>query len=118
MAQLPDLIKQLRSAYASAESGKHALLDQIGNQAAQTVRNATPVDSGRLKQSIRHEVRDSQTVVVSTDVEYAPYVDQGHMTKSGSFVPGRHMFAKALLKADTIVEDGVKTFLARLNILG
>lgn len=118
MAELAELLSKLKAADAAVTHGKTVLLNAVGTQIAQTVKSATPVDSGRLKESIHHEVRGNDTVVVTTDVEYAPYVDQGHTTKGGSFIPGRHMFEKALLTADPIVEAGIKVFLGKINILG
>jgi HK97 gp10 family phage protein len=43
-----------------------------------------PVDTGRLRNSITHDVRDDK-VYVGTNVEYAPYVEYG----TGAGVGGR-----------------------------
>jgi len=44
------------------------------------------VDTGNLRNSITHAQRDENTEVVGTNVKYAPYVELGHHTVSGSFV--------------------------------
>ena len=44
------------------------------------------VDTGVLRNSIAHAQRDEDTEVVGTNVYYAPYVELGHHTRSGSWV--------------------------------
>ena len=49
-----------------------------------------PVDTGRLRDSITHAYNDdgSQvTLLVGTNVEYAPYVELGHKQQPGRYVP-------------------------------
>jgi HK97 gp10 family phage protein len=41
-------------------------------------KNNTPVDTGRLRDSIAHQVnKDEHTAIIGTPVEYAPYVEFG-----------------------------------------
>lgn len=63
-----DLIKQ-----ATAEQIYEAL-DLVGTDAEGFVALLTPVDTGRLRNSITHEVEDN-TVIVGTNVEYAEVVE-------------------------------------------
>ena len=48
-----------------------------------------PVDTGRLHDSITHAYNDDGhqvTLLVGTNVEYAPYVELGHRQQPGRFV--------------------------------
>jgi HK97 gp10 family phage protein len=50
----------------------------IGAKAADYAAGLAPVDTGRLKNSLTHEVAmDEKAVYVGTNVEYAPYVEFG-----------------------------------------
>lgn len=51
-------------------------LEAIGLQAEGYVAMLTPVDTGRLRDSITHEVK-GDTVYIGTNVEYAPYIEFG-----------------------------------------
>ena len=49
-----------------------------------------PVDTGNLRDSITHAYNDDGeqvTLLVGTNVEYAPYVELGHHQQPGRFVP-------------------------------
>lgn len=63
-----DLIKQ-----ATAEQIYEAL-DLVGTDAEGFVSMLTPVDTGRLRNSITHEVGENE-VIVGTNVEYAEEVE-------------------------------------------
>lgn len=65
----------------------HNWLEAIGLDAAGTAARYAPVDTGRLKNSISHQVVDAeQAVYIGTNVEYAPYQEFG--TSRG--VAGKH----------------------------
>lgn len=66
-------------------------LEEIGLAAERFAKLDTPVDTGRLRNSITHVIDMSDTsVYVGTNVEYAPYVELGvHGRK------GRQMLTKA-----------------------
>lgn len=117
MLDLTDLISKLNTAKGNVEKGKKELLDNVGKQMAKTVQAGTPVDTGKLRESIKHRISGANTVEVISDAEYAPFVDRGHMQGS-SFVQGVHMFDKAMIKADDVVAHEVDKFLSKLNILG
>ena len=51
-------------------------LESIGDAAEGYARALVPVDTGRLRDSIAHEVEDG-TVYLSADTEYAPFVELG-----------------------------------------
>lgn len=58
------------------EGDIHDLLDRLGSEIAADARIACPVDTGRLRDSIEHEVQ-GDAVRVGTNVEYAVYVEEG-----------------------------------------
>lgn len=63
-------------------------LEMIGLQCEKYAKMKCPVQTGRLRNSITHDVRmDEETVYVGTNVEYAPYVEFGHMQEVGRYVP-------------------------------
>lgn len=51
-------------------------LEEIGLTAEAYAKLKCPVDTGRLRNSISHDVRDKE-VYIGTNVEYAPYVEMG-----------------------------------------
>jgi HK97 gp10 family phage protein len=51
-------------------------LETIGLVAERYAKEKAPVDTGRLRNSISHQV-DDETVYVGTNVEYAPYLEFG-----------------------------------------
>lgn len=57
---------------------ERAGLRAIGMTAERHAKKDAPVDTGRLRNSIAHEVVDSEAAVyIGTNVEYAPYVELG-----------------------------------------
>lgn len=53
-----------------------AALERVGSAAEGFAADLTPVDSGRLRNSITHKVDDS-SVTVGSSLEYAAYVELG-----------------------------------------
>lgn len=51
-------------------------LETIGLVAERYAKEKAPVDTGRLRNSISHQV-DDETVYVGTNVEYAPFLEFG-----------------------------------------
>lgn len=63
---------------SALEKATHNGLTAVGMTAERYAKNDTPVDTGRLRNSITYEVRDDeQAVYIGTNVEYAPYVELG-----------------------------------------
>ena len=58
-------------------------LEAIALQAEGYVQLLTPVDTGRLRNSISHKVI-GDTAYIGTNVEYAPYVEFGHHSYQGA----------------------------------
>lgn len=74
------------SVLTAAEKAKSQALEMIGGMAESYAKKLCPVDTGNLRNSITHQRYDEDTEVVGSNVEYAPYVELGHHTPSGSFV--------------------------------
>jgi HK97 gp10 family phage protein len=58
------------------EQATERALEKIGLVAEGYAKKLTPVDTGRLRNSITHEV-DGNDVYIGSNVEYAPYVELG-----------------------------------------
>ena len=71
------------------ERGKRNALTAIGATAETYAKQETPVDTGRLRNSISHAV-DGEAVYIGSNVEYAPYVELGT-----SRAKAHHMLQKA-----------------------
>lgn len=57
-------------------------LEAIGLTAEGHAKKETPVDTGRLRNSIGHAVED-KSAYIGTNVEYAPYVELGARGRAG-----------------------------------
>lgn len=55
---------------------KSAALEAVGLRAETHAKEQTPVDTGRLRNSISHTVIDD-SAYIGTNVEYAPYIELG-----------------------------------------
>lgn len=69
----------------------------IGAKAADYAAGLAPVDTGRLKNSLTHEVSmNEKAVYVGTNVEYAPHVEYGHRTVAGNTVDPKPFLKPAI----------------------
>jgi phage gpG-like protein len=64
-------------------------LEAIGLTAEGHAKKITPVDTGRLRNSISHAT-DDEAAYIGTNVEYAPYVELGARGRDG-----KHMLQRA-----------------------
>ena len=74
---------------SALEKGIKNGLEAIGLTAETYAKQETPVDTGRLRNSISHTV-DGEAVYIGSNVEYAPYVELGT-----SRAKAHHMLQKA-----------------------
>ena len=70
---IKDYSKNVKSAYDQA---RERSLEIIGLTAEKYAKEIVPVDTGRLRTSITHEV-DAKDVYIGSNVEYAPHVEYG-----------------------------------------
>lgn len=61
---------------ASIDAAIHRSVEIIGGMAESYAKGLAPVKTGNLRNSITHE-SDGNTVVIGTDVKYAPYQELG-----------------------------------------
>lgn len=66
----------------------HVALEQMGLVAERYAKQLCPVDTGRLRNSITHQVSLGESAVyIGTNVEYAPYVELGtHRQKAQPYI--------------------------------
>ena len=62
-------------------------LEICGGKAETYAKQLCPKDTGRLQNSITHKPEGTDTEVIGTNVEYAPFVEFGHHQEPGRFVP-------------------------------
>lgn len=74
---------------AALERAKKRGLEAIGLAAEGYAKDETPVDTGRLRNSIAH-TSDEDAAYIGTNVEYAPYIELGARGK-----PGKNMLRRA-----------------------
>ena len=67
---------------AALKRAKKRGLEAIGLTAEGYAKKDTPVDTGRLRNSISHAT-DDEAAYIGTNVEYAPYVELGARGRKG-----------------------------------
>lgn len=81
-------------------------LEAIGLMAEGHAKKNTPVDTGRLRNSISHAVED-KAAYIGSNVEYAPYVELGSRGRDG-----KHMLQRAATEHTAeykkLMEDSMK----------
>ena len=91
---------------AALEKAKKRGLEAIGLTAEGHANNETPVDTGRLRNSISHAT-DDEAAYIGSNVEYAPYVELGARGRQGA-----HMLQRAASEHGSeykqIMEDAMK----------
>ena len=91
---------------AALERAKRRGLEAIGLTAEGYAKRETPVDTGRLRNSISHAT-DDEAAYIGTNVEYAPYVELGARGRQG-----KHMLQRAATEHaeeyKQIMEDALK----------
>ena len=91
---------------AALERAKKRGLEAIGLVAEGHAKKLTPVDTGRLRNSISHAT-DDEAAYIGTNVEYGPYVELGSPT-----IKAHHMLQKAATEHTDeykrLMEDSMK----------
>ena len=91
---------------AALKKAKKRGLEAIGLTAEGYAKKDTPVDTGRLRNSISHAT-DDDAAYIGTNVEYAPYVELGARGRKGV-----HMLQRAASEHTDeykqIMEDAMK----------
>ena len=91
---------------SALERAKKRGLEAIGLVAEGHAKKETPVDTGRLRNSISHAT-DDEAAYIGTNVEYGPYVELGSPT-----IKAHHMLQKAATEHTDeykrLMEDSMK----------
>ena len=91
---------------SALERAKKRGLEAIGLTAEGHAKKETPVDTGRLRNSISHTT-DGEAAYIGTNVEYAPYVELGSRGRQG-----KHMLQRAASEHtdeyNRLMEDSMK----------
>ena len=91
---------------SALEKAKKRGLEAIGLVAEGHAKKLTPVDTGRLRNSISHAT-DGEAAYIGTNVEYGPYVELGSPT-----IKAHHMLQKAATEHTSeykqLMEDSMK----------
>ena len=91
---------------SALEKAKKRGLEAIGLAAEGHAKKITPVDTGRLRNSISHAT-DDEAAYIGTNVEYAPYVELGSPT-----IKAHHMLQKSATEHTDeykrLMEDSMK----------
>ena len=91
---------------AALKMAKKRGLEAIGLTAEGYAKKDTPVDTGRLRNSISHAT-DDEAAYIGTNVEYAPYIELGARGRKGV-----HMLQRAASEHTDeykqIMEDAMK----------
>lgn len=82
-----DFISNVGAVLTAKEVAVRKALEKMGGKAETYAKKLCPVDTGRLRGSITHQMGDMETEYVGTNVEYAPFVELGHDQEVGRYVP-------------------------------
>lgn len=106
MAKQIELRDNTKEILEALNAAKHKGLEAIGLKAEGYAKKLTPVDTGRLRNSITH-VSDEDAAYIGTNVEYAPYIELGARGRAGV-----HMLHRAATEHSAeykrIMEDALK----------
>lgn len=112
-----DFQSRVPEVLSAAATAADRALEKMGGTAETYAKKKCPVKTGRLKGSITHKrsTSEADTMLVGTNVEYAPYVELGHDQEVGRYVPAigkrlvaSHVDGKPFLKP--AIEDHVSEY--------
>lgn len=69
---------------------KERELRKLGLMVEREIKPLIPVDTGRLRDSINTQLIDQNTAEVGTDVDYAKWINDGHLV-SQRFLPAKYL---------------------------
>ena len=110
MSEIDEYVEYLR---AGINNAIDEALDETATIIVADTKVTTPVKTGNLKRSWTHDNvehnGDTYTVEVGSSCLYAPFVEEGHRTRGNTFVQGKFMLKKSILKN----EDNLQKILER-----
>lgn len=115
MQDIEKLIKGLSKVKNGYKSESQNVLENVGSDYQENVKANTPVDSGKLKESIQVDIVSKDTIEIYSNVEYAPFVELGHLAKNGKFVKGSGMFQLAEESMEQELNKQVESLFDKLD---
>lgn len=114
------VISNRAAVLAATQGAIKVALEICGGKAETYAKMLCPVDTGNLRDHITHQADGYDTMLIGSNVEYAPYVELGHHQEPGRYVPalGRRLVAswvdgKPYLRP--AIEDHLSEFQGILN---
>lgn len=108
MDDLNGLKKDLLNFENDFNNTKPKMIKTLADELQEKIKENTPVDTGRLSNSYKIDTNKDNGYVY-TDVEYAKYVNDGHI-RGNSFVQGKHMYENGLTQFEAnsgVIVDGL-----------
>ncbi|WP_461244461.1 HK97 gp10 family phage protein [Secundilactobacillus muriivasis] len=79
-------------------------LKRVGVQAQRTVKGRTPVDTGNLRRGWNVANAGVMAIELYNNVEYAPFVENGHRTRGGGgWVPGQFFLRDSIAEISAMM---------------
>lgn len=79
-------------------------LKRVGVQAQRTVEGRTPVDTGSLRRGWNVANAGVMAIELYNNVEYAPFVENGHRTRGGGgWVPGQFFLRDSIAEISAMM---------------
>lgn len=101
----------IRVVKALSEEQLESAVKDTAKKTENRISSKTPVRTGRMKSSIATEAEGNRASV-GYGVDYAQYVEFGHRTRSGSYVPGKHMLESTV---NEVAGDFVQAVITQLQ---
>ncbi len=110
--KLNEILNQIVNDLPAEQEAELLVLGALVNAEIQLV---TPVDKGTLRRSIVNQIIDANNVEVGTDLDYAPFVNDGHMVRnSNKFVEGQHFMENGMQSAAPKALEHIGTWVEQL----
>ena len=95
-----------------------SFLVEIASRGLRKAKQRSPVDTGELRRNWNigkvKRSGDSLSIELYNNTEYAPYVEYGHRTRNGGFVPGVYMLEITLMELERELPRHLYKLLQRL----
>ncbi|GBF01697.1 HK97 gp10 family phage protein [Lactiplantibacillus paraplantarum] len=124
-AEFKEFAKKVQTE-ANAEILKSQLeesVKRVGAQILKGVKAKTPVDTGTLRRGweLKGPTVSASVITLTAlnNIEYAQYIEMGHRTRGGGWVPGQHMLMKTMFEVDdqmtSLLTPALQKFLSKLS---
>lgn len=98
-----NMLKTMNEASKGFDEAAQSFLNRVGTKFLKRVKIKTPFDTGYLRRSWGIEEAHYR-VTIGNNVKYALPVEEGHRTRSGGFVEGKHMLKTTMEEIETEID--------------